>query len=255
VAPLGDSAAQLQVFAPVIGRDQTLFAAVTGRVRLFRHCPHYSIEQFPHAQEVPKDVATAALGNSPGIRCETRAVGILAEEISSRHDHPWDRARKFFDWVWANIEGVPGAYTSVQEALKYRRGDCEERAGVFVALCRAAGIPSRLVLVPNHCWAEFFLMDHEGQRHWIPAHTAAYDWFGWTGAHELVLQKGDRIRQPGADSTVRLVTDWYSYEGRKPAIEYFGELAPVDGPGRRVKNSNGGWDLASDHPDDRLLRN
>ncbi len=254
VVALGETAAQLQVHAPVIRHGQTITATVIGRVKLYRHCPHYSAEQFPAGGVVPPEIAADAIGNSPGIRCETTAVRRLAEEISSRHDLPWNRARKFFDWVWENIEGHPGAYTSVEAALKHRCGDCEERAGVFVALCRAAEIPARLVLVPNHCWAEFCLIDGDGAAHWIPAHTAAYNWFGWTGAHELVLQKGDRIHQPGSDSTVRLVSDWWSYEGRKPRIEYFGELTPVEGPGKRVKNAQGGWDLDGGHPDDRFLR-
>ena len=47
-----------------------------------------------------------------------------------------------------------------------------------------------------HNWAEFYLLDEQGEGHWIPAHTAAYSWFGWTGAHELVIQKGDNIRPP-----------------------------------------------------------
>ena len=81
-------------------------------------------------------------------------------------------------------------------SLRRRTGDCEELAGIFVALCRSAGIPARLVWVPNHNWAEFYLTDHEGQGHWIPAHTSCYTWFGWTGVHELVIQKGDRLSVP-----------------------------------------------------------
>ena len=65
-------------------------------------------------------------------------------------------------------------------ALKERRGDCEEMAGIFVALCRHCDIPARLVWVPNHNWAEFYLTDDQGEGHWIPAHTACYHWFGWT---------------------------------------------------------------------------
>lgn len=254
VVALSETAAQLQVHAPLIARGQTIYASVHGRIKLYRYCPKFTIDQFPAEQSYPESIVKQALGNSPGIRPDLAALQRLVESIASKHDHPWTIAEKFFKWARASIEGRPGAYTSIQEALKTKVGDCEERAGVFVALCRAAGIPARLVLVPNHCWAEFCLMDNDGIAQWIPAHTAAYDWFGWTGTHELVLQKGDRIWQPGSDKTVRLITDWYSFAGRKPVIEYTGELRPVEGPGKRTKNANGGWDLVREHVEDRFLR-
>lgn len=254
IVPLDDSVAQLQVFAPAIRPDQELVAQFESVVTLSRYCPHFTQEMFPDPQSVPSEFRKRWTGNSPGIRVESRAVKALAAELCSRHEHPWQSAMRFFEWVWQNIAGRPGAYTSVAEALETRQGDCEERAGTFVALCRSIEIPARLVLVPNHCWAEFCLFDESGTPQWIPAHTAAYNWFGWTGTHELTLQKGDRIWQPGTDKYVRLVSDWYAYEGRKPAIEYFGELIPETGPGTRTKNAAGGWDRVDSHPDDRLLR-
>lgn len=251
---LSESCGQLQVTAPVMERGQEIEAKAVYRMKLSRFCPHYSADQFPAKQEVSADIRQMYLGNSPGIRSDLNAVKQVVDQVRSRHEHPWQTANKFHGWVWENIDGKPGAYTSVREALSSRVGDCEERAGVFIALCRAAGIPARLVWVPNHSWAEFCLFDEAGKPHWIPAHTAAYNWFGWTGAHELVLQKGDRIRMPGKDSVVRLVMDWYSFEGRRPTIEFFGSMTPVasqgkdPGPGKRKKNEHGGWDLVCEHP-------
>ena len=136
-----------------------------------------------------------------------------------------------------------GSYTSVSTALDTHRGDCEEMAGVFVALCRAMGIPARLVWIPNHTWAEFYLVDDKKQGHWIPAHTACYPWFGWNGVHELVLQKGDRVQVPERHRQVRLMDDWTRWSGRGPRPRYIGELKPVadspdgdTGPGARSKD-------------------
>lgn len=254
IAPLTANAAQLQVHAAALAPRETVEAVVRCKVKLFRFCPKYTADQFPDRQDLPDEIRKEGLGNSPGIRADLKELRDIVETETSRHDHPWSKAEKFFRWTIGHIAGEPMAYTSVEKALKFRKGDCEERAGVFVALCRAAGIPARLVLVPNHCWAEFCLLDKDSLPHWIPAHTAAYDWFGWTGAHELVLQKGDRIWQPGSDKTVRLVTDWYSGEGRKPEVEYFASLIPAEGPGKRKKNELGGWDLVCDHPDAQLVR-
>lgn len=260
VVSLTETAGQLQVTAPVIERGQTIEAAAVYRLKLYRVCPRYQADQFPAEQEVPRTIADMGLGNSPGIRSDLNAVKRIVDAISSRHDHPWETAKKFNTWVWENIRGMPGDYTSVRAAIENGVGDCEERAGVFIALCRAAGIPARLVWVPNHSWAEFCLLDHDGVPHWIPCHTAAYNWFGWTGAHEVVFQKGDRVKTPGKNETVRLINDWYSFQGRRPTIEFFGSLTPVatgdddPGPGKRKKDGRGAWDLVGDHPADKTIR-
>ena len=94
-------------------------------------------------------------------------------------------------------------------------------SAVFVALCRAAGIPARLVWIPNHNWAEFYLTDKDGKGHWIPAHTACYFWFGWTGVHELVLQKGDRIRLPERSNKAVPVAEDTGYCSGRLAVNFF----------------------------------
>ena len=42
-------------------------------------------------------------------------------------------------------------------ALRDGTGDCEELSSLFIALCRAHGIPARTVWVPDHCYPEFYL--------------------------------------------------------------------------------------------------
>jgi transglutaminase-like putative cysteine protease len=134
-------------------------------------------------------------------------------------------------------------------------------AGVFVALCRSVNIPARLVWVPNHAWAEFYLTDHDGLGHWIPAHTACYSWFGFTGAHELVLQKGDRLIVPQRGRQPRLLDDWMRWSGTKPKVRYVAEINPEPavaggeaGPGARRKDEKGEWLLVGKHAQDKYLR-
>ncbi len=66
-----------------------------------------------------------------------------------------------------------------------------------------------------------------GDGHWIPAHTACYRWFGWTGAHELVLQKGDRLRIPQRGGLFRLIDDWAQWSGKQPGVSYLADLEPL----------------------------
>ncbi len=176
VRPSGAESSQLLLNAPTITRRQTVMAAVTMRLTLFKQYLGYVAERFPAEQPLlPKPFRKQFLQDSPGIQTRLPEVRELAKEITSGHYHPWQKAEAFHYWVRQNIRARIGTYTSVQRALRDRLGDCEERAAVFVALCRAAGIPARLVWVPNHNWAEFYLVDDAGDGHWIPA------------AHGLVL--------------------------------------------------------------------
>lgn len=261
VRDLTDHSAQLEVFAPRIERGQTIRAEANYKMTLYRNCNGLDESNFdPDDQKFPRDFAQMYLGSSPGIRIKTSSIKKIVENIVTPKMHPWQKAKIFHQWVRENIKGREGDYTSVREALKNRIGDCEERATVFIAFCRTVGIPARFVWIPNHAWAEFGLVDQEGNLQWIPSHTAAYPWFGWTGAHELVLQKGDKIRIPQTGKTQRLVKDWMRWRGSKPRFKFFAYVKPIAsygneaGPGGRVKQSNGRWGFLGEHAENKYMR-
>lgn len=204
-------------FKPVVGDGQVVKAIVHYKLLLFKQYHGFEQEQFPSQQIVPADIRKAALGDSPGIQVNAAGVRKLASQIAEGQSHPWEKAQAFVKWIRSTIRPQIGAYTSVLTAIQKKVGDCEEMSALFVAFCRASGIPARLVWVPNHNWAEFYLTDHEQKGHWIPAHPACCNWFGWTGAHELVIQKGDRVQTPEQSSPCRLVMDWMRSTGRPKA--------------------------------------
>lgn len=262
---VNESAAQLLLAAPRIESGQQVSAVANYRIKISKDYRGFSRDSFPAVQSPGKKskldpFAKIYYRNSPGINIRNSLVKDIIQQLSSDEPHPWDLAKRFHEWVWDNIKGIPGKYTSVEEAIKNRKGDCEERATVFIALCRAAGIPSRLVWVPSHNWAEIGLTDHEGKKHWVPVHTAAYSWFGWTGAHEIVLQKGDRVHLTARKQTIRLVDDWYRLKGKRPEIYFSSTVTPVApdgqdaGPGGREKLRDGSWQLTGDHPAKSFMR-
>ncbi|HVC92125.1 MAG TPA: transglutaminase-like domain-containing protein [Pirellulales bacterium] len=261
---LSEGAGQLLLLAPGIERGQVVSAVAEYHLTLFKQYQAYDRERFPVKQKVPAEVRKSYLQDSPGIQTRSKPVRELAAELSAKRPplkHPWDLAKVFAEWVPANIKPQIGEYTSVTAALDDRRGDCEEMAGIFVALCRASNIPARLVWVPNHTWAEFYLVDHDGEGQWIPAHTACYSWFGFNGAHELVLQKGDRILMPERRKLLRLLPDWIQFSGAAPRVSFTAELVPLQpesggdpGPGARRKDEKGEWRVFGDHALDRYVR-
>ncbi len=259
---LTDGAAQLILSAPEIHAGQTIAAEAEFALTISKQYHGYRQDMFPSQQKVPRDIQRSYLKDSPGIQTSAKEVQALAAELTAEGaGHPWDKAVRFHEWVPRNITARIGPYTSVKAALQNRVGDCEERSAVFVALCRAAGIPARLVWVPNHNWAEIYLHDHSGQGHWLPVHTSCYSWFGWVGAHELVLQKGDRIRVPEQRGLFRLTEDWAQYAGSKPQVRWNAELIPEPlgsgedaGPGARKKDKKGEWLIVGEHAMNKYMR-
>ena len=261
VQPLVDGARQLLMSVDRIENGQVNVARSTLRVKLSKSYFGFKRDQFPIDQSAGVRRAKPWLANSPGIRIRSAAISKIVSMVKEAHSHPWDRAIEFQKWVFKNIKGRPQVYTSVDAAIKKGVGDCEERACTFIALCRNAGVPARLVWVPSHCWAEILLIDTKGVLNWIPVHTAGYSWFGWTGVHEVVLQKGDSIPNLQSRKKIRLVSDYYRCQGRKPTIEYTASIKPLAiekgtdvGPGERRKKTDGRWELVQRHKADKFHR-
>jgi transglutaminase-like putative cysteine protease len=246
---LAPEAGQLFLAAGGIGPGQTIVARARYKLTLLKQYHGYEKEQFVETPQVTKEFKKLYLYDSPGIQTRQKPVRELAKKLTGQIPHAWDKARVYYEWVWENISRRRGKYTSVIAALRDREGDCEEKAAVFVALCRASEIPARLVWVPNHNWAEIFLTDEKKKGVWIPIHTSAFSWFGWTGVHKLVLQKGDNISVPESSKPQRLLLDWMQQVGPRPEVHYFAELRPLPsagetdpGPGRESKQpGTGEW--------------
>ena len=153
---LTDESSQLICYAPAIAKGQTVGAVAHISMTLFKQYQAFTVEQFPAEQKLPRRFPIMYSIDSPGIQTRHPSVRKLAAEVGGQFDHPWDKARAFHAWVWKNIRAQTQYYTSVLIAIRDRTGDCEERAAIFVALCRATGIPARLVWIPNHNWAEFY---------------------------------------------------------------------------------------------------
>ena len=172
IRELAPGAGQLLLHAPEIVPGQMVKAIAHFKITLFKQYQGFKKEMFPSSQTVPPAIRTAAMGDSPGIQTNASAVRKLAHQIADGYDHPWEKAEAFVKWIRTTIRPQLGEYTSVLTAIHRKVGDCEEMSALFVAFCRASGIPARLVWVPNHNWAEFYLTDDDQKGHWIPVHPA-----------------------------------------------------------------------------------
>ncbi len=161
------------------------------------------------------------LGKSPQIETTHPRIKRLSRELAADAASDWALVQRYYDWVRENITYREGPLKGALRALEDGSGDCEEMTSLFVALCRAAGVPARSVWVPGHSYAEFYLEDAPGRGRWFPCQLAGTRAFGTLWEPRPVLQKGDRFRVPELRKTVRYVSE-YAYATRgQPQVQFF----------------------------------
>jgi len=103
----------------------------------------------------------------------TPEVISLAKEIVKGETNPFLNARAIYSWCVDNITYKYPPNRGIRFSLPRRSGDCGCYGFIFVSLCRAVGIPARMVnghwacaaKMNYHVWAEFYLPNYG----WIPA--------------------------------------------------------------------------------------
>jgi transglutaminase-like putative cysteine protease len=93
----------------------------------------------------------------------TKAVNMI---ISHDRISPKEKALRLLKFVneWMTYDDSEESAPNAREALATRRGVCEDYALLYAALCRASGLPARMVyglridnmkdIVPLHAWVE-----------------------------------------------------------------------------------------------------
>jgi hypothetical protein len=122
----------------------------------------------------------------------------LAKTVGADKEKAWDKVEAIYDCVRGKVayKEKSGPARSATNVLKEGAGDCEEFSSLFVAICRAANIPARIVWVPGHVYPEFYLEDGNGKGHWFPCQSAGAREFGGLTDLRPIWQKGDNIRPP-----------------------------------------------------------
>lgn len=167
------------------------------------------------------------LSYSPLIESRSPKIVAQAKQIISGKDQAWQRVEALYDWVRENVEyknklrKPKGALVAMQD----KQAGHEDLASLFIALCRAAGIPARTVWVPGFCYPEFYLIDDQGKGQWFPCQVAGERNFGQIPENRPILQKGDDFRSPtNARERVRYLPEGLTGKGGKPSVEFVREL-------------------------------
>ena len=150
------------------------------------------------------------MGNSPYIDASNSRIKKVTRDLAAEDfDNDWRKVEQIYDFVRDNVNYVEGSLKNASQALKDGEGDCEEMTSLFVALCRNARIPARMVWIPDHCYPEFYLEDSDGNGHWFPCQAAGTRQFGRMDEYRPVLQKGDRFKVPEKKTPMRYVSEFF----------------------------------------------
>jgi hypothetical protein len=202
-------------------------------------------------KDPPRDIKKF-LNPSPQIESTNTKVRALARELPAGKETAWEQVRAIAEGVREKVQFEPdpkNIFKGVIGALRDGKADREDLTATFVAVCRAAKIPARMVWAMDYCYAEFYLeetpVEPAGSQEkavklkktskqgdvkgdWFPCVVHMPVELGTVTDFRPILEKGDNFRVPELEKEPpqRFVTDFLKVQtARKPAVERRKRLA------------------------------
>jgi transglutaminase-like putative cysteine protease len=149
-------------------------------------------------------VLTKYLGSSEYIQTDHPTLQEAANSVVGTETNPYIKAKRLFNFVVDRMIGFTEGINDALGAFNSQQGECGGYSNLFIALCRAVGVPARPITgiaeikegsyhwangdVHTHMWAEFYLPNYG----WIPADPIA-NILGIAYGDRLILSKGADI--------------------------------------------------------------
>ena len=120
-------------------------------------------------QPVTGEVAAEYLKPNSLVTSDDVRVRSLAQRVTRGIEDPWQKATAINKWVSENIrdKNFKIAFAAAGEVARNLTGDCTEHSVLTAAMCRALGVPSRVVVgliyveekggFGYHMWDEVFV--------------------------------------------------------------------------------------------------
>ncbi len=202
------------VRAAMLPPDASVRARITYDVTLWKILPDWA-NVHTTVPARPSDLLRACLAPSAGIESDHPEIIQAAQSLlKGQSDDAAHAAERLYDFVRARIKYKAVPFRGALKALRYREGDCEQRAALFVALCRAAGIPARCVGTAGHTYAEFYVLPFG----WLPAETAGSRWFAGLPDYRFVTVRGDGFSIPEFSREMTFFASRSAWLGGRPQV-------------------------------------
>lgn len=167
-----------------VGAGKTVTVGWKGRVNLY-DVRHYV---FPHRvkplSQVPAEIKKKYLGNAKKYDIHSRTIQRSARKAVGKETNAYWMARRIYRYIHKRMHyELSGGWNTAPRVLRRGSGSCSEYTFVFIAMCRAVGIPARYVgsvVVRKdeasfddvfHRWVEIYLPGHG----WLPVDPSRGD--------------------------------------------------------------------------------
>jgi transglutaminase-like putative cysteine protease len=171
----GQRSAVFQVGTVAGGSKEVVSYSVSAEVSAIRYL--IRPERTGRLADIPADIREKYTVDGTHLRIDSPYIRKTVKKVVGQEENPYWIARKIYDFVISRLEyQMAGGWDIPEEVLRRGQGSCSEYTYVFVALCRAAGLPARYqgsIVVRGddasideafHRWAEIYLPNYG----WIP---------------------------------------------------------------------------------------
>jgi transglutaminase-like putative cysteine protease len=219
-----DGLKQMVFEVPQLGRGETANCFVTVEVTKQPQTPPAETASLVIPKEVPREVRKYLLP-SPQVESTNSKVRALAKELTEGKETAWEQLTAIAAGVREKIryeqEGR-NIMRGAAGALRDGKADKEDLTATFVAICRAAKVPARMVWAMDYGYAEFYLADADGKGAWYPCVVHQDVELGAMKDVRPILEKGDNFRVPEDRAPQRFVKEHLTGKGggTRPSVEF-----------------------------------
>lgn len=213
---------QVVFTVPQLATGQTATCYLTFEILRKPQFPPADAQALLIAKEPPREVRRY-LTPSPLIESTQPRFRTLAQELVAGKESAWEKVEALAAGVRERVRWEPeprNVMKGASAALRDGKADKEDLTSVLVALCRAVKIPARMVWVLDYCYAEFFLVDAQGQGAWYPCVVHEPQPVGQVTHPNPILEKGDNFRVPEEKAAQRFVKEFLTGKGGSPSVEF-----------------------------------
>jgi hypothetical protein len=217
-----DGLKQMVFNVPQLPAGETAKCFVTFEITKRAQAPPAETAELVVPKEPPREVRKY-LQPSPLIESSSAKARTLAKELTIDKAAAWDQVQSIVEGVRDRVkyeQENKSVFKGSAGALRDGKADKEDLTATFVALCRAAKIPARMVWAMDYCYAEFYLEDEEKKGAWYPCVVHERLELGEVKDLRPIIQKGDNFKVNEEPAPQRFVREHLKGKGGRPTVEF-----------------------------------
>jgi hypothetical protein len=248
-----DGLKQMVMEVPQLTAGDTAECFITFEITRQAQVPPQDTAGLVVPKNPPREL-TKYLNPSPLIESTNAKVRALARELPAGKESAWEQVQAIAAGVREKVKfeaDTKNVFKGAIGALRDGKADREDLTATFVAICRAAKIPARMVWAMDYCYAEFYLEEKPGEEKpptenkageekaakakkaakedktpkgaWYPCVVHEQMELGAVTDLRPILEKGDNFKVPEEKTVQRFIKEYLTGKGGtggKPAVEF-----------------------------------